>query len=120
MTNEKKFKNIIRCLCYPDFIFIEPRLGDLEYASGTVVTELGAVPVVWRREDKVIKFEFEIPQRVIAIVDIPYIKKVESMIVNDADWLKEVKGKRPAFLVNGDGLQFTDDAGKYKGVIIAQ
>jgi hypothetical protein len=45
-------------------LIIEPHLGDLTNAEGTVVTEFGPVPVSWKRSDGEILFKFEVPKNV--------------------------------------------------------
>jgi len=53
-------------------IIIEPRLGDLDEAEGTVVTRHGPVPVAWKRTaGKGLNFRMEIPEGVTASVSIP-------------------------------------------------
>lgn len=42
-------------------LLIEPRLGDLAFAEGTVVTEQGLVAVAWHREPAGLRFTVEIP-----------------------------------------------------------
>jgi hypothetical protein len=52
---------------------IEPRLGDLKRAEGTVVTEFGPVPVCWDRsgKDGRLSFSVVVPAGVTASVSLP-------------------------------------------------
>jgi alpha-L-rhamnosidase len=52
-------------------ILIEPRLGDLGHADGTVVTEYGPVNVSWRRDDETFFFHCRIPGGVTTRLGIP-------------------------------------------------
>ncbi|MBN1343949.1 MAG: alpha-L-rhamnosidase N-terminal domain-containing protein [Phycisphaerae bacterium] len=66
-------------------LLIEPRLGDLEQASGKVVTELGLVPISWTRhaEDGSLRFRFDVPENTQATVRVPRIAN-EPVLVLDA------------------------------------
>ena len=52
-------------------LIIEPHLGDLTQAEGTVVTEYGPVPVSWRCRDGELQFRFATPRDVQTILRIP-------------------------------------------------
>ena len=52
-------------------LLIDPRLGDLTRAEGTVVTEFGPVPVSWKRQDRELAFRFEVPPGVHATLRLP-------------------------------------------------
>lgn len=52
-------------------LVVEPHLGDLTRASGTVVTEFGPVPVEWLREGAGIRFSVTIPPGVTARLALP-------------------------------------------------
>lgn len=54
-------------------LLIEPRLGDLKSAEGTVVTEFGPVPVSWTVAGAHLDFQVVIPAGVTATVNIPHI-----------------------------------------------
>jgi alpha-L-rhamnosidase len=52
-------------------IVIEPHLGDLTRAAGTVVTEFGPVPVSWARTGESLDFTCEVPPGVRATLLLP-------------------------------------------------
>lgn len=57
-------------------IIIEPHLGDLTLAEGTVVTELGPVHVAWERTPKTgsLRFMFQVPEGAKAELALPAVK----------------------------------------------
>lgn len=65
-------------------LLIEPHLGNLTRAAGTVVTEHGLVPVSWRRADNGLGLEFrlEIPPGVTATVAIPKVSDQATLLLN--------------------------------------
>ncbi len=65
-------------------LIIEPRLGDLKFAEGTVVTALGAVPVSWNIRDngKSLSYNFIIPKGIQATVRLPRLSDKQSLIMN--------------------------------------
>ena len=63
-------------------ILIEPRLGDIQQAEGTVVTEYGPVDVSWSRSPGGTSFHVKIPQGVIAKVGIPVSGNQSTLIVD--------------------------------------
>jgi len=52
-------------------LVIEPHLGDLTRAAGTVVTELGPVQVDWHREGTSLRFSVTVPEGVTARLALP-------------------------------------------------
>ncbi len=54
-------------------LLIEPHLGDLMSAGGTVVTEFGPVPVTWKIGTGTLDFHFVVPDGVTATVRLPQI-----------------------------------------------
>ena len=53
-------------------ILIEPHLGDLTQAEGTVVTEFGLVPVSWKREASgPLQFTMTVPAKVETVLALP-------------------------------------------------
>jgi hypothetical protein len=52
-------------------LLIDPRLGDLAAAEGTVVTEFGPVPVSWKNSSDRMDFELQVPDGVSATLRLP-------------------------------------------------
>ena len=52
-------------------LVIEPHLGDLANAAGTVVTEFGPVPASWTRRNDELSFKFDVPGNVRAVLRLP-------------------------------------------------
>lgn len=52
-------------------LLIEPRLGDLTSAEGTVVTEAGPVAVSWKREEGTLRFKITVPAGATATLRVP-------------------------------------------------
>ena len=63
-------------------LLIEPRLGDLKSAEGTVVTEFGPVPVTWKVGPRSLDFHFVIPDGVTATVRVPQIGTKPRLTMN--------------------------------------
>ena len=64
---------------------LEPRLGDLQWAEGVVVTELGLVPVRWRRgaAGATLDFEIEIPRETLATIALPCQGRSCAVLLDD-------------------------------------
>jgi hypothetical protein len=71
-------------------LLIEPRLGDLTFAEGIVVTEFGAVQVSWEKGDdgKSIIFNLTIPEGIIATVHFPKLSDKSTFILNGVICMK--------------------------------
>jgi alpha-L-rhamnosidase len=90
-------------------ILIEPRLGDLLFASGVGLTEFGPVPVEWKKDgNNSLKFRFEIPKNIRAIVRLPKQGDQNEIILN---------GKPIHFKTDGRFLEFNAKPGIYEGEI---
>ena len=65
-------------------LLIEPRLGDLKFAHGVVVTEFGTVPVSWTHSDdkKSLNYQFEIPRGVRAEIHFPKLSDRSQLKLN--------------------------------------
>ena len=69
-------------------VLIEPRLGDLEFASGIVSTENGPVTVSWDRgtapseNKKELKFSVKVPATVTARIGVPFHGQPKDLVVN--------------------------------------
>lgn len=72
-------------------ILIEPRLGDLSFAEGTVVTEYGPVWVSWKKldEDDTLTFKLNIPSGIIATLHLPKISGKNNLIINGKVLMKD-------------------------------
>lgn len=65
-------------------LIIEPRLGDLQHASGEVITDFGPVKVDWRYAENGTKLSFEInlPEGVTAELRLPASRETKKLILN--------------------------------------
>jgi hypothetical protein len=103
-------------------ISIEPRLGDLEWAKGTVVTEHGPVATDWKVEAKTgaLTFALEIPAGISAEVSIPLIQNAGTLVVNGVKYVHEGRATRPGVVVTGRYARFTLEGGKHTGQSTSQ
>ena len=74
-------------------LLIEPRLGDLEGAEGTVVTEYGPVPVAWKRRPGRLDFHLTVPVGVTATVKVPRLGAKARLVLNGKPVLAETQGR---------------------------
>ncbi len=86
-------------------LLIEPRLGDLTQAAGTVVTELGLVEVSWARRDGEIRFSVQVPEGTTATLRLPGVAP-DSVRINQA---------RPEIRQAGRWTNVSLQAGKFEG-----
>lgn len=72
-------------------LLVEPRLGDLTFAEGIVVTEFGPVPVAWRKspDGKSLDFNFIIPQGVTAEIHLPKWSANVTLNLNGKELVKD-------------------------------
>ncbi len=90
-------------------ILIEPRLGDLKYVKGVGLTELGPVPVEWKKtSSSELEFSFEIPKGVTATIRLPKLADNSKVKINN----KKINTKEV-----GRFLEFKLKAGKYSGKV---
>ena len=90
-------------------LLIEPRLGDLLFASGVGLTEFGPVPVEWKKDgENTLKFRFEIPVNIKAIIRLPKQGDQNQIILN---------GKSVHFKDDGRFLEFTVKSGVFEGEV---
>jgi alpha-L-rhamnosidase len=77
-------------------LLIEPRLGDLSFAEGIVVTEYGAVPISWKRADdgKSLNFKLTIPEGIVATVHFPKSSEKSNLLINGEVLMKDGVPKR--------------------------
>lgn len=74
-------------------ILIEPRLGNLRHAEGTVVTEFGRVNVFWRRDEDGFSFHCHIPAGLKTRLGIPISAGAVglTLIMDGETWVKAGK-----------------------------
>ena len=74
-------------------IILEPRLGDLAFAEGVVVTEHGPVPISWKKSNdgKTLTFNFTVPLGVHATVRFPTFSEAPSLTLNGKALVKQGK-----------------------------
>lgn len=71
-------------------LILDPRLGDLAFAEGSVGTEFGVVDVSWRRDGDALDFRFTVPPGVTADLRLPGRGVLNGQPYNSkADALKE-------------------------------
>jgi alpha-L-rhamnosidase len=63
-------------------LLIDPRLGDLASAEGTVVTEFGPVPVSWKMSSDHLDFEFTVPDGFTATLRLPSFDGKASLVLD--------------------------------------
>lgn len=87
-------------------LMIQPHLGDLTYAEGTVVTEAGPVFVSWKRQTEgKMAFQLKVPERVDASLSLPVSSSTKVTLNN-----RQVEGK-----VVGNRRQFALPTGTSTG-----
>ncbi len=87
-------------------LVVEPRLGDLTSASGTVVTEYGLVPVSWSLDPVIgLAFSMVVPAGTSATVLLP------ANVPTPASSTLTVNGTSQAFTVQGRHVRFDVGAG---------
>jgi alpha-L-rhamnosidase len=69
---------------------IEPHLGDLSKAQGTVITEYGPVPVAWTKTEAGLDLTITVPPGIRTTLSLPYRAGQESIRLDG----KAVKGTR--------------------------
>ena len=99
-------------------LLIEPRLGDLQFAEGVVVTELGPVSVSWERTegDKGLLVLFDVPKGAKATVRIPMASNTSTLTLNGKTLLQAGKPSEGC-TVRGRWAEFEAAAGEYRGTM---
>jgi hypothetical protein len=87
-------------------IVIEPHLGDLTQAEGTVVTEFGLVPVSWQSAGANLEFSFTVPEGVTARLRLPAVTGAAKI---------ELNGKSVQATLQTGRLEVILKAGRYTG-----
>jgi hypothetical protein len=78
-------------------LLIEPRLGNLSYAEGAVVTEFGVVPVSWKRNGRnSLTFKLSIPHGVKGELHLPKFSDKDDLILNGRFLMANGKGTEHA------------------------
>ena len=85
-------------------ILIEPHLGDLTSAEGSVVTEFGLVPIAWKCSEGALTFSFEVPAGAKAVLRLP----VGSLILD---------GKPESGKLDGPRIVTEIGPGKHQGAL---
>ena len=83
-------------------IEIKPRLGDLTWAEGTVVTNHGLVHVKWEKQGNVLAFSINIPKGTQARLILPCNKSGEKVFVNDKEVVSKVDSGNLIFISQTD------------------
>lgn len=89
-------------------LIINPRLGDLKYARGTVVTEFGKVAVAWTKTGKGIKFTVDMPKKINATLKFSGEFRVADLQLNHKK--QEIKKTGDYFITKLGG-------GKWSGTV---
>lgn len=87
-------------------IRIEPHLGDLKNAEGTVVTEFGPVRVAWKQEKDKLCFEITLPEGIKTTLALPYKEGRQTI---------ELDGKKVEGVKNGNRIEINLPAGTHSG-----
>lgn len=99
-------------------LLIEPRLGDLSFAEGVVVTEHGPVPISWKQSESgsSLHFAISIPEGIHATVHLPNLSETTTAVMNGK---KLMKDGQPANSVEVDGrwIVIWNVTGKCTGTI---
>ena len=74
-------------------LVVEPRLGDLSFAEGVVVTPHGAVPVSWKKstDGKSLYYKITIPKGIHASLHLPKLSDKSTLTMNGQVLMKEGK-----------------------------
>ena len=78
-------------------LLIEPHLGDLTEASGTVVTEFGPVAVSWKKAGAQWQFEIETPEPVATTLALPIPTGQHAVLLDGSDQHGTRQGTRMVF-----------------------
>jgi len=87
-------------------LLIEPRLGDLTEASGTVVTEFGSVPVSWEKVGEHWSFSAEVPAGIKTRLRLP---------VGTGKFTATLDGKNIILTQKGRWLEIPLEGGMHSG-----
>lgn len=97
-------------------IVIEPRLGDLTFAQGIVVTEFGPVSISWQRSNLTgLAFHIEIPGGTTADVSIPRLAETPTLTLNEKVIFENGKPKDDTTKMDSRYIRFQLESGIYTG-----
>jgi hypothetical protein len=97
-------------------LVINPRLGDLDAAEGTTLTEFGAVSVQWRRDEKrALSLEIDNGATVPAIVSLRLPGTKTSLIVDGKPLLHQGAPTASDVTVHDGQVRFPLNPGKHSG-----
>lgn len=88
-------------------LLIEPHLGDLTNATGTVVTEFGPVPVTWQRAGDQLEFSLTVPDQVTTVLALPYQAGHDRINLDGKTVRGTVQGSRLQLILHGGTHQGT-------------
>jgi hypothetical protein len=99
-------------------LLIEPRLGDLSFAEGVVVTEFGPVPVYWKKSDdgKTLSIKLSIPAGISTVVYFPKLSEKSGLIMNGSVLMKEGKPEK-GVKMNGRWIIVENVSGECIGTV---
>jgi alpha-L-rhamnosidase len=99
-------------------LLIEPRLGDLTFAEGVVVTEHGPVPISWKQSEngRLLNFDISIPEGIHATVHLPNLSEKANAMMNGKILIKD---GQPAKGIHVDGrwIVIQNVTGKCRGTL---
>lgn len=98
-------------------LILEPRLGDLKFARGRVVTKFGVVEVDWSLSEAkdTLSFSGKIPEGVMPELRLPQFGKVSELIING----KKISLKRKREIqCDGRWLVKSGCTGEFSGVLV--
>jgi len=100
-------------------ILLEPRLGDLTFAEGVVVTEHGPVPVSWKKNagEKTLAFNFTVPKGVHATVRLPKLSEVPNLTFNGKVLVRQGKVSK-GVRIEGRWIVLEEVTGACSGEIV--
>ncbi len=91
---------------------IEPHLGDLTRAQGTVITEYGPVPVAWTRTEAGLDLAITVPPGIKTTLSFPYRAGQESIHLDGKDVEGTRRGNRLEIPLSAGAHQATNREGR--------
>ena len=102
-------------------LLIEPRLGDLSFAKGVVVTEHGLVPVSWKKSDdgKTLNFRLDIPEGITAAMHFPELSESTTLMINGKVLMQNGLPDK-GVIKDGRWIVVKDISGKFSGSLVTK